>query len=316
MWNAVRRRCLVELREMRVCEHVDVKRCVRVWCRRMLTWARGNGMNPPRSSQLERLLNPDQFSELCRVSPVMRSRSSCRLETARESLRDGSVASTGKQVQVPSDFCLFNDYAHYRRFLNGGLAYKALFVDVTGTLIVPSQPTAKVYHDIGQRYGVKYNEDEILARYRWAYSQPWFRSRLRYEADARPFWRYIVKQSTGCEDPDYLEELYQYYTTAKAWDLAEPNAGDIFKALKAAGVKVAVVSNFDTRLRPLLRTLSCDDWFDAMAVSAEVGAEKPNPVIFWAACELLGVKPQDVVHIGDDRRNDIWGARDAGCDAW
>ena len=31
--------------------------------------------------------------------------------------------------------------------------------------------------------------------------------------------------------------------------------------------------------------------------------------------ELLGVKPEDVVHVGDDRRNDIWGARDAGCDA-
>jgi len=30
----------------------------------------------------------------------------------------------------------------------------------------------------------------------------------------------------------------------------------------------------------------------------------------------LDVKPEDAVHIGDDRRNDIWGARDAGCDAW
>jgi hypothetical protein len=35
-------------------------------------------------------------------------------------------------------------------------------------------------------------------------------------------------------------------------------------------VKLGVVSNFDTRLRPLLRALNCDNWFDAMAVSAEV----------------------------------------------
>jgi FMN phosphatase YigB (HAD superfamily) len=35
-------------------------------------------------------------------------------------------------------------------------------------------------------------------------------------------------------------------------------------------VKTAVVSNFDTRLRPLLQALECDDWFDAVAVSAEV----------------------------------------------
>lgn len=45
-------------------------------------------------------------------------------------------------------------------------------------------------------------------------------------------------------------------------------------------------------------------------------AEKPNPMIFLKACELLGVNPEDAVHVGDDRRNDIWGARDAGCDAW
>lgn len=41
-------------------------------------------------------------------------------------------------------------------------------------------------------------------------------------------------------------------------------------ALRKAGVKIAVVSNFDTRLRPLLRALNCDHWFDAVAVSAEV----------------------------------------------
>jgi hypothetical protein len=35
-------------------------------------------------------------------------------------------------------------------------------------------------------------------------------------------------------------------------------------------VKLGVVSNFDTRLRPLLQALNCDQWFDAMAVSAEV----------------------------------------------
>ena len=48
----------------------------------------------------------------------------------------------------------------------------------------------------------------------------------------------------------------------------------------------------------------------------QVAAEKPNPTIFLKACDFLGVKPEDAVHVGDDRRNDIWGARDAGCDAW
>ncbi|XP_028104238.1 haloacid dehalogenase-like hydrolase domain-containing protein 3, partial [Camellia sinensis] len=102
----------------------------------------------------------------------------------------------------------------------------------------------------------------------------------------------------------------------KAWHLCDPDAEKVFKTLRNAGVKLAVVSNFDTRLRPVLRALNCDYWCDTVAVSAEVEAEKPNPTIFIKACELLGVKPEDVVHVGDDCRNDIWGARDAGCDAW
>ncbi|TQE05877.1 hypothetical protein C1H46_008560 [Malus baccata] len=200
------------------------------------------------------------------------------------------------------------DYEDYRRSLYGEITHKALLVDAVGTLVI--------YRKIGEKYGVEYSEAEILNRYRRAYEQPWGRSRLRYVNDGRPFWQYIVSSSTGCSDSQYFEELYNYYTTDKAWHLCDPDAERVFKALRKAGVKVAVVSNFDTRLRPVLHALHCEQWFDAIAVSAEVEAEKPNPTIFLKACELLGVKPEDAVHVGDDRRNDIWGARDAGCDAW
>ncbi|KAF5747947.1 haloacid dehalogenase-like hydrolase domain-containing protein 3-like [Tripterygium wilfordii] len=208
------------------------------------------------------------------------------------------------------------EYEDYRRSLYGEITHKALLVDAAGTLLVPSQPMAQIYKQIGEKYGVDYSEDEILNRYRWAYGQPWGRSRLRYVNDGRPFWQFIVSSSTGCSDSQYFEELYHYYTTNKAWHLCDPEAEKVFKSLRKAGVKLAVVSNFDTRLRTVLRALNCEHWFDAVAVSAEVAAEKPNPTIFLKACELLGVNPEDAVHVGDDRRNDIWGARDAGCDAW
>ncbi|KAI3984156.1 hypothetical protein MKX01_011110 [Papaver californicum] len=211
----------------------------------------------------------------------------------------------------------FKDYEEYRRSLYGGtITHKALLVDAVGTLVVPAQPMAQIYRQIGEKYGVEYSEGEILNRYRWAYEKPWGNSRLRYVDDGRPFWQYIVSQSTGCSDSQYFEELYQYYATDKAWRLCDPDAERVFMSRKKAGVKLAVVSNFDTRLRSVLRALNCDHWFDAVTVSAEVAAEKPNPTIFLKACELLEVKPEDALHIGDDRRNDLWGARDAGCDAW
>ncbi|GAB4843931.1 hypothetical protein Ancab_013895 [Ancistrocladus abbreviatus] len=187
----------------------------------------------------------------------------------------------------------------------------ALLVDAVGTLGIPSQPMAS---------DIQANRRKIWSGihggYRRAYEQPWKILLHSHVDDGRQFWQYIVTSSTGCSDGQYFEELYHYYMTDKAWHLCDPNAENVFEALRKAGVKVAVISNFDTQSRPLFRALNCEHWFNAVTVSAEVSAEKPNPTIFLKACEFLGVKPEDAVHVGDDRRNDIWGARDAGFDAW
>jgi REG-2-like HAD superfamily hydrolase len=150
---------------------------------------------------------------------------------------------------------------------------------------------------------------------RSAYNTPWGASPLRYVGDGRPFWRFIVEQSTGCADERLFEELYQYYVRPGAWQLA-PGAVAALSKLRSAGVRIAVVSNFDTRLRPILSSLQVDQLFDCVVVSAEVEAEKPNPIIFEAALQKLNLRPWEVVHVGDDRRNDVWGARDAGILSW
>lgn len=124
-----------------------------------------------------------------------------------------------------------------------------------------------------------------------------------------------MQESTGCSHEGFFEEVYQYFVRPEAWQLA-PGAVAALQKLRAAGVRLAVVSNFDTRLRPILSALKVDQLFDAVVVSAEVGAEKPNPVIFEDALQRLGLRPWEVVHVGDDRRNDVWGARDAGIAAW
>ncbi len=46
--------------------------------------------------------------------------------------------------------------------------------------------------------------------------------------------------------------------------------------------------------------------------SDEAGVPKPNPRVFQAALEPLGVTPGDAVHVGDLRRSDIAGARGVG----
>ncbi|KAF8068398.1 kin-1 [Scenedesmus sp. PABB004] len=193
-------------------------------------------------------------------------------------------------------------------------AYKALLVDAAGTLLLPAERMTGVYLRYAQPYGCALSDDEVLQRFRRAYNTPW-RGPLRYVGDGRPFWRFIVQQSTGCDSEEMFEQVYEHYTRPSAWALA-PGAVPALERLRGAGVRLACVSNFDTRLRPLLDDLGVAGLFDAIIVSAEVGAEKPNPVIFDAALARLGTRPGDAVHVGDDRRNDVWGARDAGVAAW
>eukprot|EP00887_Chlorella_sp_A99_P004694 scaffold4.g4694.t1 len=198
--------------------------------------------------------------------------------------------------------------------------FRGLLVDAAGTLLLPSEPAAEVYLRYAARYGCCLTADQILQRFRVAYNTPWPDSAIRrgqqrdvlkrgwYVEDGRPFWRFIVRESTGCEAA--FEEIYEYYARGEAWTLA-PGAVACLQRMRDAGMRIALVSNFDTRLRRIMAEMGLNRLFDAV-----VEAEKPNPRIFEAACAALGLPPEACVHVGDDRRNDVFGARDAGCFAW
>lgn len=125
---------------------------------------------------------------------------------------------------------------------------------------------------------------------RSAYNTPWGGSKLRYVDDARPFWRHIVSLSVGSNNEALFEEVYTYYAEAHAWKLA-PGAVAALAKLKGAGVKLAVCSNFDTRLRPVLRALGVDHLFDAIVVSAgeDMGADYVDRAMEWMRDVRRGV---------------------------
>jgi putative hydrolase of the HAD superfamily len=55
-----------------------------------------------------------------------------------------------------------------------------------------------------------------------------------------------------------------------------------------------------------------DRWFDFSVSAAEVGHQKPHPLVFQTAMSRAGVAPGETVHIGDDEQRDIYGASEAG----
>jgi putative hydrolase of the HAD superfamily len=80
-------------------------------------------------------------------------------------------------------------------------------------------------------------------------------------------------------------------------------------------LKLAVISNWDDRLIPLLEKLGLATYFDHVTVSALHGTHKPDPQIFRHAADLLGVPINRTLHIGDSQREDVEGALAAGAAA-
>jgi len=85
--------------------------------------------------------------------------------------------------------------------------------------------------------------------------------------------------------------------------------------LNSRGLKLGIISNWDERLRQLLRQLNLDRFFQAIVVSFEVGQCKPSPAIFQRAAESLASPPPSILHIGDNPILDVDGATSAGFQA-
>uniref|UniRef100_R7W724 Uncharacterized protein n=1 Tax=Aegilops tauschii TaxID=37682 RepID=R7W724_AEGTA len=229
-------------------------------------------------------------------------------------------------------------------------AYGGLLLDAGGTLLQLAQPVAETYATLGRPYGsdipqknrlcfraclarpfhwthgVMKSEKYIMEGFKRAFSAPWPKT-LRYQGDGRPFWKIVVAEATDCTNNNYFEEVYQYYAHGDAWRLPG-GAYRTLRDLKDSGVKLAVVSNFDTRLRKLLKDLNVSHFnghalndlelsrFDAIVVSSEVGYEKPAPEIFKIALEQIGVEASNAVHVGDDETADKAGANAIGLECW
>ncbi|MEV7524757.1 HAD-IA family hydrolase [Streptomyces sp. NPDC091371] len=115
----------------------------------------------------------------------------------------------------------------------------------------------------------------------------------------------------GLPGTELVEALYERHRTPAAW---RPYADTetTLRELRRRGIPVAVVSNIGWDLRPVFRAHGLDTLVDAYVLSFELGVQKPDPRIFRAACDALGLAPSDVLMVGDDPAAD-GGAGALGC---
>ncbi len=201
---------------------------------------------------------------------------------------------------------------------------QAVIFDAAGTLIETAEPVGEVYAREARSFGVELPASRIEEAFRriLAAAPPpaWPGASLREAAEAeRRWWWERVRETFRAADgtvrfddfDGFFDRLFEHYAHGAAWRL-RPGAREALVALRRDGLQLAVLSNFDQRLRPVLRELGIHGCFDAVTLPADAGAAKPARQIFDVCLKRLGVANHRCVYVGDHAEQDLASSKTAG----
>ena len=203
---------------------------------------------------------------------------------------------------------------------------QAVLLDAAGTLIRPARPVGETYAAVAAEHGAELAPGRLAHAFREVFPQMpamAFPPVEPAELDLleRGWWRRLVREVLArCEatvepfDP-FFDALYGRFAHAEAWrTFSEVEAA--LGRLRGAGLRLAIVSNFDSRLEGIAAGLGLLDRVDALVYSTRCGSAKPDRRIFDEALARLEVPAGRAAHVGDSRTADYHGALGAGVQPW
>ena len=185
---------------------------------------------------------------------------------------------------------------------------KAVIFDLDHTLFDRHGTLREVAKRFRHSFRVKEGvTDDQIARL-WCYADDHF----VYDG-----WKYVLAYLTEngvFEEPPpfsaYRSFVYENFSkVAVRFDEAIPT----LRLLKKRGFAIGLITNGNHALQyKKLDLLGLRDAFDEIIVSGDVMVDKPDREIFMMMIEKLVLPPPRMVYVGDNPRNDIAGAREAG----
>jgi putative hydrolase of the HAD superfamily len=195
---------------------------------------------------------------------------------------------------------------------------KAIFFDAAGTLFHLSGTVGQHYALVGTEVGLTLDAHQLDRAFYSAWEKMPRRAAISEprENDDKDWWRELVNlvldqvapSLSELDRDNFFEIAYEHFAESGVWELY-PEVPDVLKQLQPH-FQLAVISNFDGRLRFILEHLGISKFFAHIFISSEMGADKPDPEIYRRALKLMNLKPKEVLHVGDDPERD-WEAASA-----
>ena len=188
---------------------------------------------------------------------------------------------------------------------------KAVTFDAGGTLMQPWPSVGHVYSAVAAELGYGSVSPEELNE---AFAMAWnLKQQFDYSLSA---WFGLVEEVFGKHlssplSQKLFDSLYERFRAGAAWRVYD-DVRPTLEALHQRGYRMAVISNWDHRLKPLLADLQLSEYFEAIVLSVDVGATKPAAKVFEHTLSLLKLPPPAVLYIGDSLEEDLIGPRQCG----
>jgi len=196
---------------------------------------------------------------------------------------------------------------------------RAVFLDVGDTVMRPSPSWEHIYAMAFAEYGIKVNVDALRDALREAYHHGGWGMEGGFEPNEEASFQRTVQIDRMALDglgigplPDaFFRRLSELFLVTSHWHVF-PEVPAALDGLHERRLIVGAVSNWVWSLPELLHSLELVRRFDFIAASARVGFEKPHPGIFRYALKEAGVRPSQVIHVGDHLDADVEGALRVG----
>ena len=189
---------------------------------------------------------------------------------------------------------------------------RAILFDAAGTLFHLTKTVGDHYALVGREVGLDLDAQQLERGFHAAWKQMPRRPAVDgpRENDDKGWWRDLVNRVFDQVAPalskldrdNFFEVAYEHFAEAGVWELY-PEVPEVLEQLRSR-FQLAVISNFDGRLRFILQNLGISKYFFWVFISSELGADKPDPEIFRRALKVIHLKGNEVIHVGDDPERD------------
>jgi putative hydrolase of the HAD superfamily len=207
---------------------------------------------------------------------------------------------------------------------------KIIFLDAVGTIFGVSGSVGEQYAKIAANFNVNLDPELI----NWAFYQS-FQGAPKIAFPDLPqsdipiaeyiWWRSLAEKTFGqtgdlskfADFDVFFRSLYSYFATAEPW-FVYPETRAALDKWQEQGINLGLLSNFDSRLYSVIAALGLDHYFDSITISTEIGAAKPDRLIFESALtkHQLERSPDLAWHVGDSFNEDYQGASAVGITAF